>query len=106
MIARIWRGWTSHENADAYETLLRKEIFPAIAAKGVAGYQSIQLMRRRLNDDEVEFVTLMHFESWEAVREFSGGDDERAYVPPNARKVLSRFDEFSRHYEVRQRLDY
>ena len=88
MIARIWHGWTAPENADAYEALLKAEIFPGIAAKGVEGYRGIRLLRRPLAD-EVEFVTLMWFESWEAVKAFAGDDHETAYVPAKARQLLS-----------------
>ena len=100
MIARVWHGWTAPENADAYESLLKSEIFPGIAAKGVAGYHGIELLRRPL-DREVEFVTIMWFDSWQAVKEFAGEDHEAAYVPPKARAVLARFDARSRHYELR-----
>ena len=106
MIGRIWHGWTKPENADHYERLLREEIFPGIAAKKVPGYRGIQLFRRPLGDEEVEFVTIMCFDSWEAVKRFAGEDHERAYVPPKAREVLAGFDERSRHYEVRERLEY
>ncbi len=105
MIARLWHGWTTVENADSYENLLRTEIFPGIAAKGVAGYRGIRLLRRAC-DEEVEFITMMTFDSWEAVKQFAGDDYERAYVPPQARKVLARFDELSRHYEVREKIHY
>jgi heme-degrading monooxygenase HmoA len=106
MVVRIWHGWTTAANADVYERLLREEIFPGIAAKGVAGYRGIQLLRRPVEADEVEFATIMWFDSWEAVRQFAGEDYERAYVPPRAREVLARFDERSLHYEVRERLEY
>jgi heme-degrading monooxygenase HmoA len=108
MIARIWRGWTKPENADQYEALLKAEIFPGIAGKNVPGYRGIQLFREPADEgkDEVEFVTIMCFDSWEAVRRFAGEDYERAYVPPEAREVLERFDERSRHYEVKERLEY
>ena len=105
MIARLWHGWTTPENADIYENLLKTEIFPGIAAKGVAGYRGIRLLRR-MQEKEVEFITLMEFDSWEAVKQFAGEDHERAYVPPQARKVLARFDELSRHYEVREKIHY
>lgn len=90
MIGRIWYGWTRSENADMYEQLLKKEIFPGIADKKVPGYRGIQLFRRPLGNDEVEFVTIMSFDSWEAVKRFSGEDYERAYVPPKAKEVLGR----------------
>lgn len=105
MVARIWHGWTSRENANVYENLLKTEIFPGIAAKNVKGYKGIQLFRRSL-ETEVEFITTMWFESLENVKQFAGEDYERAYVPPKAREVLKRFDEFSQHYEIREKLEY
>lgn len=102
MIKRIWRGWTSASNADAYETLLKAEIFPGIAAKNVAGYRGIELLRRPLADGDVEFVTIMTFDSLDAVRAFAGEDYEAAYVPASARAVLARFDRRAAHYEVRK----
>jgi len=105
MIGRIWHGWTTPEDAGAYEALLRTEIFPGIAAKPVQGYRGIQLFRRPVGE-EVEFITIMWFESWAAVKQFAGDDYERAYVPPTARAVLARFDERSQHYEIREKLDY
>jgi heme-degrading monooxygenase HmoA len=105
MVGRIWYGWTTLENADAYENLLKTEIFPGIAAKNVPGYRSIQLYRRPL-DGEVEFITIMWFDSWDSVKQFAGEDYEKAYVPPNAREVLLRFDERSKHYEIREKIVY
>jgi heme-degrading monooxygenase HmoA len=100
MIARIWHGWTAAANADAYEGLLREEIFVGIRNRAIGGFRGIELLRRD-SDDEVEFVTIMHFDSLEAVRAFAGEAYEVAVVPPKARALLSRFDERSRHYEVR-----
>ncbi|UCF30473.1 MAG: antibiotic biosynthesis monooxygenase [bacterium] len=105
MVGRIWHGWTTPDNADVYENLLRTEIFPGIAKKNVSGYRGIQLFRRPL-DGEVEFVTIMWFDSWDAVKRFAGEDYELAYVPGKAREVLSRFDERSQHYEIREQLTY
>ena len=100
MISRVWHGWTTPSNADAYEALLKNEIFVGIAERQIAGYQGIHLLRRAL-EDEVEFVTVMWFSSLEAVRAFAGEDYEGAVVPPKAQAFLSRFDARSRHYEVR-----
>ena len=106
MIGRIWHGWTKLENADKYERLLKEEIFPGIADKKVPGYRGIQLFRRPVDNNEIEFITIMWFDSWDAVKQFSGEDYERAYVPAKARELLARFDERSQHYEVKERLDY
>lgn len=100
MIIRIWHGWTVPSNADTYENLLKEEIFVGIQNRRIPGFQGIQLLRRELKE-EVEFVTIMKFESLEAVREFAGEDYEVAVVPPKARAVLARFDERSQHYEIR-----
>ncbi len=100
MISRIWHGWTRPEQADAYETLLKQEIFVGIEGRNIHGFRSIQLLRRNL-PAEVEFVTIMEFETLDAVRVFAGEEYELAVVPPKARALLSRFDERSQHYEVR-----
>jgi heme-degrading monooxygenase HmoA len=100
MIGRIWHGWTTPENADAYESLLRHEILLGIQDRQIDGFRGIQLLRRGL-DTEVEFVTMMCFDSIEAIRAFAGEDYEVAVVPPKARALLSRFDERSQHYEIR-----
>jgi len=105
MIFRIWHGWTSPENADIYENLLKREIFPAIASKNVTGYRGIQLLRRQSNK-EIEFVTIMQFDSLEAVKQFAGEDYEKSVVPDKARKVLLRHDDRSQHYEMKESIMY
>jgi heme-degrading monooxygenase HmoA len=101
MICRVWHGWTMAQNADAYERLLKSEIFVTIASRRIDGYRGIQLLRRD-NDDEVEFTTMMWFTSIDAVRAFAGDDYTRAVVPPEARALLSRYDNRSAHYDVRE----
>jgi heme-degrading monooxygenase HmoA len=103
VIGRVWHGYTTSENANIYEGLLRNEIFINIHNRHIDGFQEIQLFRRDLGN-EVEFITIMWFDSIEAVRAFAGEDYEVAVVPPKARAVLSRFDERSQHYEVRERV--
>jgi antibiotic biosynthesis monooxygenase (ABM) superfamily enzyme len=100
MISRIWHGWTTQENADAYESLLKEEIFKGIKNRQIAGYRGIHLFRRNLGD-RAEFVTVMWFDSIEAVRVFAGDDYETAVVPSKAQTLLSCFDECSQHYEVK-----
>ena len=103
MIGRIWHGYTTPDNADIYENLLKEEIFIGIRNRRIPGFQEIQLLRRDLGA-EVEFITIMWFDDLESVRAFAGEDYEAAVVPPKARAVLSRFDERSQHYEIRERL--
>lgn len=105
MIARIWHGWTTFENALAYEALLRNEVFPSIENKNVKGYRKISLLKRE-HKNEVEFITIMLFDSIDAVKEFAGEDHENSYVPQKARELLSRHDETSQHYEIINEIEY
>jgi heme-degrading monooxygenase HmoA len=100
MISRIWHGWTTPANADKYESMLKEEIFVGIQERRIKGFKGIQLLRRAAGA-EVEFITIMRFDSLDAVREFAGEDYEACVVPEKARAVLSHFDERSQHYEVR-----
>lgn len=100
MISRIWHGWTTPDNADKYEMLLKEEIFVGIQNRQIRGFKGIQLLRRDLGS-EVEFVTIMLFDSLEAIRKFAGENYEAAVVPAKARAVLSHFDAQSQHYEIR-----
>jgi hypothetical protein len=99
MICRLWRGWTTPENADAYDRIVRNEVIPGIEARRIPGFRHIDLMKRDLGD-EVEFQTLMWFDSLDAIRAFMGEDYNVSHVPATARAVLSRFDERAAHYEV------
>jgi antibiotic biosynthesis monooxygenase (ABM) superfamily enzyme len=104
MISRLWHGYTTPTNADAYESLLKAEIFIGISNRQLNGYRGIQLFRRTIGT-EVEFITVMWFDSLEAVRSFAGDDYEAAVVPPKARVLLSRFDERSQHYEAKAEMN-
>ena len=97
MISRLWRGWTTFDNADAYEELLRTRILSGIHR--VDGYKGAYLLRRDI-EDGVEFATLTLWESMDAVRAFAGEEYEVAVVPPEARELLSKFDQTSKHYET------
>ena len=102
MICRLWRGWTTKDNADAYERIVRGQVIPGIEARGIAGFRSIDLVRRE-RDHDVEFMTLMWFDTLGSVKEFVGEDYETAHVPAQARTVLTDFDRRSAHYEVLDR---
>jgi antibiotic biosynthesis monooxygenase (ABM) superfamily enzyme len=98
-ICRLWRGWTTPDNADAYERIVRGDVIPQIEARRIPGFRHIDLMKRELGH-EVEFQTLMWFDSLEAITAFVGPDNSVSHVPEAARAVLSRFDERAAHYEV------
>jgi antibiotic biosynthesis monooxygenase (ABM) superfamily enzyme len=104
MISRIWFGWTTTQNAEAYEKLLKTEIFPGIVAKKIPGFRRIELARRP-DGDEVEFVTTMWFDSIDAVKAFAGERYQMAVVPPAARALLKGFNDIAEHYEVRETVE-
>jgi antibiotic biosynthesis monooxygenase (ABM) superfamily enzyme len=104
MICRLWRGWTAPENAGAYERIVRREVIPGIEARCIPGFRHIDLMRRDLGS-EVEFQTLMWFDSLDAIKAFMGENYAVSHVPAAARAVLSRFDERASHFEVLDRRD-
>ena len=101
-ICRLWRGWTTPDNADAYEQIVRGEVIPAIEARRIPGFRHIDQMRRE-DGGEVEFVTLMWFDSLDSIKAFVGEDHEVAHVPDAARSVLARFDARVAHFEVLDR---
>ena len=98
MIARIWHGWTKPEDAKTYEQLLRDEIFPSIAARNIDGYRGAELFVREA-DNEVEFVTLLRFDSMDAVAEFAGPDASKPVIFPKAEALITRMEQ-ARHYRV------
>jgi heme-degrading monooxygenase HmoA len=102
MICRLWRGWTTKDNADTYERIVRGEVIPGIEARRIPGFRSIDLARRE-RDHDVEFMTLMWFDTLDAVKDFVGEDYEAAHVPAQAQAVLADFDRRSAHYEVLDR---
>jgi len=99
MICRLWRGWTTLDNADAYERIVRGEVIPGIEARKIPGFRHIDLMRRELGD-EVEFQTLMWFDSLDSIIAFMGEDYAVSHVPSAAQAVLKRFDDRAAHFEV------
>ncbi len=102
MICRIWRGWTTPENAQAYERVVRGEVIPGIEARAIPGFRHIDLMRRE-HDAEIEFTTLMWFDSLDAIKAFMGEDYAVSHVPPAAQAVLKHYDANAAHHEVLDR---
>jgi antibiotic biosynthesis monooxygenase (ABM) superfamily enzyme len=87
------------ENADAYERIVRNEVIPGIEARKIPGFRHIDLMKRDFGD-EIEFQTLMWFDSLDAIKAFMGEDYSISHVPPEARALLNSFDDRASHYEV------
>jgi heme-degrading monooxygenase HmoA len=97
MIARIWHGYTTPENADAYEAMLKPEMLPGLGK--VPGYHGGYVLRRAL-ETEVEFITIMVWESLEALKAVAGPHYEVSIVPEGRKKYLAHFDGQAAHYEI------
>lgn len=97
MIARVWHGYTKPEHADAYEAMLKPELLPGIGK--AKGYKGSYLLRRKVGE-EIEFITIMLWDSLESIRAVAGQDYETAVVPQERRKYLAHYDPKSAHYEV------
>ena len=97
MIARVWHGYTKPEHADDYEAMLKPELLPGIGKK--KGYGGSFLLRRNMGT-EIEFITIMLWDSLDSIRTVAGADYETAIIPEERRRFLSRFDAKSSHYEV------
>jgi len=102
MMARIWHGWTTRENSLKYEKLLREEVLLEIAKRAIPGYKGAEIFIREAENDEMEFITLLRFESLDAVKIFAGKDYETPVIPPECRKLLKHHSENSRHYRIVQ----
>lgn len=100
MICRIWHGWTTLQNADAYDSYLQKELFPKVQRElGSRGYLGFHLLRLK-SVAEVEFVTMLWFNSLEPVKAFAGGNYSVPVISDKAKSLLSRFADRVEHYEL------
>ena len=97
MIARLWHGTTTPENADSYESMLKPELLPGISK--VPGFKGSYFLRRNVGDD-VEFITILLWESIDALKAFAGPDYEVSIIPEERQKYLKRHDGRAQHYEV------
>ena len=97
MIARVWHGYAKPEHADSYEAMLKPELLPGISK--VKGYRGSYLFRRD-SGAEVEFVTILLWDSIDSIRAVAGADYETAVVPEERRKYLTRYDAKALHFEV------
>lgn len=96
MIARLWRGYTTPANADAYEAMLKPDLLPGLSQK--PGFRGSFLLRRDLGN-EVEFVTIILWNSLDALKAVAGPDYETAIIPEERKAVLSRWDDKAAHYD-------
>ena len=98
-IKRVWHGWTTKENADKYQDILQNQVIPGIEAKNIPGLQKFEILRMEL-EEEVEFMTVITFETLQDVIAFQGEDYQKSYIPDVAREVLKKWDPKTMHYDL------
>jgi antibiotic biosynthesis monooxygenase (ABM) superfamily enzyme len=97
MITRLWRGWTTVDNADAYERFLLGDLFPSM--REFPGFRGADILRR-LEHDEVAFITLTRFDSLAAIKAFAGDDYETPVLEPHALALLARYERRAVHFDT------
>jgi heme-degrading monooxygenase HmoA len=97
MIARIWRGATRADDADAYVEYLNETGVKEYAA--THGNRGVHMLRR-LEGDRCEFLMLTFWDSMEAVKRFAGDEPERAVFYPEDDRFLIERDLTSSHWEL------
>jgi heme-degrading monooxygenase HmoA len=73
-IARIWRGRTTRERADAYAAYLYEEGIKPLIEKAL-GVQQF----REDREAESEFITVSYWEDEQAMARFTGGDPHKIH---------------------------
>jgi hypothetical protein len=100
MICRMWHGWTTLDNASAYDSYLQKELFPKIkrelTSKGYLGFHLLRLSKGA----EVEFVTMLWFNCLSSVQAFAGENYSTPVISDKANSLLSRYADRVEHYEL------
>jgi hypothetical protein len=87
-IARIWRGRTSRERADEYESYSLEAGIRPLMEKALG----VQYFRED-RETESEFVTISYWESIEAMARFTGGDPNRIHHLPRDGEFLIELPE-------------
>ena len=97
MITRLWRGWTTVDNADAYERFLLGDLFPSM--REITGFRGADILRR-LEHEEVAFITLTRFDSVAAIQAFAGDNYETPVLEPRALSLLARYERRALHFDT------
>jgi heme-degrading monooxygenase HmoA len=101
MIARIWRGITLAEKADAYIAYLQETGLKDYA--NTPGNRGVTVLRR-LQGEHSEIVLISLWDSMAAVRAFAGENPERSVYYPEDEDFLLEMEPLVRHYEVAEQI--
>ncbi len=97
MIARAWHGAVKAADSDAYaEFLNRKGLKDYYATPGNRGVYVF----RKVSADRADFLLITLWDSFDAIRAFTGPDPEKAVYYPEDNDFLLEFEPNVTHYEV------
>ena len=97
MIERHWKGITHPEEADNYIRHLQTKTFPHLSA--IPGFIKATILRRPV-ENGIEFLIITVWDSIDSIKQFAGDQVEIANVPPEAQKMMVKFEPTAKHYEV------
>ena len=78
--------------------MLKPELLPGLSR--VKGYRVTATCCVAITPDEVEFITIILWDSLDAINAISGDHYELAIVPEERRQHLVRWDDVAAHYDV------
>ncbi len=97
MIARIWRGVTSNEDAEKYYMYLQETgIKDYLATEGNRG---VKVLKKEVGTG-TEFTLITYWISVDSIKRFAGEDIEKArYYPEDDRYLIDR-GPLIEHYDI------
>ncbi len=98
MIARHWTGLAKKERADDYIAHLQNDTFKQLL--NIDGFLKASILRRE-TEEGVEFLIITEWETFDAIKQFAGTNYETAVVPEIAQRMMIRYDEKVKHYEIK-----
>jgi heme-degrading monooxygenase HmoA len=96
MIARIWAGVTEGAQAAEYYEYIKRTGVPGLTQ--TPGNRGVYILRRTMNN-EVHFMMISLWDSFEAIKSFAGEDISRARLYPDDEAFLIRYDSRVTHYD-------
>jgi heme-degrading monooxygenase HmoA len=97
VIARVWRGWTHAAEGDEYGRYLEETGMPT--ARSTPGNRGAYVLSRRVGD-RTEFMTILLWDSLDAVKAFAGEDETQARFFPEDDRFLVERELEVRHFDV------
>jgi heme-degrading monooxygenase HmoA len=95
MIVRIWHARATDEGAESYRHHFEENVLPEL--RRIHGFRKAYLLTRA-HDNTVDIAVHTMWDSPEAVKGFAAADMDRAVIEPQAKAVLSSYDEMVTHF--------